>query len=397
MSWRWLAAWVAVAAAEAFLFLYDYRSPPRHPSVLTALQHPIDATTYVLGFLGSPLVPIAPSFRVALPVGVILGVLILLAFALAHLFVFRAGARRQALLRLAAPWLTLGWYSILTAGMVMVGRVGFGTNLSLSSRYLAFSLYLVVALLWLGLIYFQYRARQLQPDRADGVVADEASRPAKTWAISLTAALVGVTIATLGFSLWEMEAKRRGLLYDKASILLIDHLSPRVITELSNRWAIRNVSQTINDMNRLDLLRPSLIKDRDILSAAPQGRIPVPNHGSIDKMETAPNGDVLVRGWAALPERGLPADAVALTYRDSAGRFLVFEVFRVGLTRPDIVEKLGSRSFFRSGWSGTIKLTPEMPQSILFDAWAIDSRSRKAYRVSTSARYVRPGSETAPR
>ena len=376
---QWLAGWVVVAAAELALYFYGYHTPPRHPSVLTALQHPGDAVTYFLAFLGSPLVPSAPYLPQSLPIGVAVGGLLLLAFAYVCILIRRRPSQdRRELLQRAEPWLALSGYSLFSAGIVMVGRVGFGTEKALSSRYLAFSIYLIIALIWLALILIDYGQRRTHPVEQS---TSRVGRSAKLFAVTVSVALVAISLATFNSSVLEMEKKRRGLLYDKSCILLINYLPTRTLDVLAERWGIRNVVQTINNLNRLDLLRPHLSKDRDILKSAPNGEVADPNYGYVDEFELTPGGELFVRGWAVLPNRGRPADAIAFTYRDSLDRYVVFEVIRVGLKRPDVAQLLKSNEFLGSGWSETLKPLKGLSRIVQFDAWAIDSTSRKAYRL----------------
>jgi hypothetical protein len=379
---RWHMIWIAVAAAELAFYLYGYRTPSHHQSPLTALYQPYQAGIYFLAFLGSPLVPAAPFALRSLPIAVIAGALLVTAFLFVWISILRcSGHACQQLQRRATPWLVMGWYSILTGGMIAIGRVGFGPGQALSSRYISLSLYLIIALAWLILSLIDHRKGQLG---ASVRLLNQRRKSIIGFAIAFATALVGLTAANFQPSIREMQARRQGLLYDKSCICLINYLSSRTLAELSSRWGVRNVPQTINKLGRLDLLQPAPINDRNIQNIAPDGGMPVAGSGYFDEMASATGIDLHVSGWAVLANRGEPAHASALTCRDSAGRFLVFDVLRVCYPRPDVVRVLHNQNFSASGWSGVVKPPETMTPPVQIDAWAIDAIECKAYRLAGS-------------
>ena len=133
-----LAIWALVAAADAFVYLHGYHKPQTHPSLLAFLSDPIGYLDYVLVYLGSPLKSFGDGFAIGiggLGVGALAG---------GAIYLLRRGHVRLWVL---APYLTLSLYSLASAMMTGVGRVGFGYEQATASRYVTISY-----LLWVGVL-----------------------------------------------------------------------------------------------------------------------------------------------------------------------------------------------------------------------------------------------------
>lgn len=138
-KWKAFASWAAMGVVVWTVYFSGYHSPPRTPSALYLLEHPVYGIRFALTLLGSSLTwdqDLAPYLGVAL--------------------VLFAGVA-LALGRAKYPfWSSLIVFSLLTVASTTAGRSGFGIEWATRSRYASFTLLLVVAVycvlvtLWLN-------------------------------------------------------------------------------------------------------------------------------------------------------------------------------------------------------------------------------------------------------
>ena len=144
-SWRQrrssILVWSVVALLNLGLYFWDYHKPLHHPSLTFAFMHPLQAWEFVFAFLGSPL------SGGSMASAVVIGKWTTLVFLLFGIIIWHA--RNKVLLKLSGGWITVATYAFLSAVITSVGRLGFGMNSALSTRYTTFSLYWYVALLGL--------------------------------------------------------------------------------------------------------------------------------------------------------------------------------------------------------------------------------------------------------
>jgi len=145
-----LAAWALFGAAVIACYLHGFRPEPQHTPLGTFLREPAAFARYFLAYLGAPI-----SREHAIRAGVV-GLLALPALAFALL------RRERVKLELLAPYLAFSGYAIVTAGLTGMGRMSFGIDQALTSRYLLLS-----NLLWvsdLALLYLLVKTSR--PPRA---------------------------------------------------------------------------------------------------------------------------------------------------------------------------------------------------------------------------------------
>jgi hypothetical protein len=153
---RWLFAWALLAVLCAVCYFHGYIKPPHHPEFAPAVST-LDYVRYLLAFLGGEVAYAlrehAARANFAIAIG---GVLFALYCAAA---VYAAARWRDAeLVRRVVPWFAIGGYAIGCAFLAALGRIGFGIDSALSSRYITFSLYLSVAVVALAaLIIREFR------------------------------------------------------------------------------------------------------------------------------------------------------------------------------------------------------------------------------------------------
>jgi hypothetical protein len=336
--------------------------------MLTALAKPLQAVLYFLSFLGAPL-GLERQILAAL-----VGIILLTLFAIGCVFLMKF-RRDSNLVRRMTPWLMVGAYSILTAGMTMVGRLGFGAAQSMNVRYIGYSVYLIVSLIF------------LVPLITDKLV-NETNFPGhrRLGQVTATAAIL--------FLLWQpfifakgiqgMQEMRLKLLQAKASVLLIDLVpDPELVNTLYPD--LNYLAAKANILDELGFLRPGLVRSRRVQDFE-DDKAGADDYGSLDHGENSGKIHV-VSGIATLPYRREAADAVILAYEKPNGDCIVFALThpKFGPGDPPIATKAG-RNFRRWQQSFTGDQLPFHPAKVT--AWAFDANSAKAFRLDGS--YVIP-------
>jgi len=170
--WVWLAASCLVVASYG----YGYEPPGYHPSMGLVFARPLEYAVYILTYLGAPVVAYhGPAAAIAGAGGLaLLG-------GLAGLLVRRHAVPLAAL----APYLCMGLYAAASAAMTGLGRVGFGADQALSSRYVT-----MAQLLWISNAVLAYLL-------ASGL-GREARGTLTRWGFAAAMVLFGLLLAVNG-------------------------------------------------------------------------------------------------------------------------------------------------------------------------------------------------------
>jgi hypothetical protein len=358
---KWfVVAWVLGFLSNAVLYLHGYDNLWWSSGLLTALANPLQAALYSLGFLGAPLG--LEKGKLAVLFGIFL--VLLFATGCVLLKTFRSDS---TFVRRTTPWLMIGAYSILTAGMTTIGRLRFGVGQSMNVRYIGYSVYLVVSLIF------------LVPLMTDKVINET------RFSGSRTLARVAARTAVL-LLLWQpvifakgiqgMQGMRLKLLQAKASVLLIDlvpdpELASTLYPDLSS------LTTEANTLDDLGFMRPRLVRSKRVQDF--QSDNAGADYGSLDHGEIS-GKNYLVSGFASLPYRREAADAVILAYENPNGDCIVF-----ALTHPKLEAKnTGKEGRNLQGWEQRVSgdQLPFRPAKLT--AWAFDANTAKAFRLSGS-------------
>ncbi len=128
---RMALAWCGVGGLVAAGYLYGYHPPDYHAAPLAFLHHPLTFALYVLVYLGQPVAGF--SLPLAMGAG---------AIGLA-LWLWRTCRAPRA----NALYLALGLYTLMSALITAGGRVEFGVEQAMSSRYITLATPLWIALI----------------------------------------------------------------------------------------------------------------------------------------------------------------------------------------------------------------------------------------------------------
>jgi hypothetical protein len=362
-SWH-SVAWVMGFAASLAIYVYHLQKPAYTPRMTEALHHPLDGLVFFFALLGSPLVS---SARV-IPMSAIIGAILASLFLVACWRVLTVPAD-VALKDRAIVWLMLGAYSFITAIIVAGARMGFGVEQAVISRYTTFTVYLPIALCYLSCLA--------------GSGASSGSRSARIGIggrrllVFAASALVLLHVVSSVVAIRNMKLLRTARLQAKACMLFVDVVPDECLSRGFPSLAI--VRERANAVNDLGFLRPPLIRTRRIRDLADTHS---GSAGRVEKLARMGDSAIIVSGWARLPSRDEPADAVLLAYGTDASDATVFALanMKIGAARS-VLSRPGSR-VSEGRWGKTFPLSriPATPGTSV-SAWAFDATTGKAYQL----------------
>lgn len=384
---KWLfLSWIAVFISNIIIYFYDYHKPEASPSLIPAFQNPWQTLQFFLAFLGSPLGSgygisslTSSTFIGGLEIGIFLCLFIYL---IKHI-------KSRHLLERSIGWIMIALYSIISALITSVGRVGFGIESALPSKYTTFSLYLIIAIIHLLPIFFSHIHSQKNP-RISQVLLQK---------ITVAIAIVGLIILhyqSFTYSVKEIKSNYQLRMEGKTCLSFINIIENKSCVEENILGSYDYVKNLVNRLNYLEMLKPSLITSNNIeaIASADWKSIPAKKsrnktYGSLDGIIPL-NSWYFVNGWAFLPQRNEPADAIILTYKNRADDWIIFDVLMSAQTpRENLVQLFNNSAYLNAGWEQTIsgKLLPKGKLKIA--AWAFDTRSGKAYKLDTNHRITK--------
>jgi hypothetical protein len=361
--WWIVLGWIVGLVCSAALYLHDYHKPWWSPKPSMALSHPTVALDYFLAFVGAPLALSNVKLAVAM------GLIMTSAYGLSCYYLFKRRADLP-LVRRMLIWSMIGAYSLLTALMTTFGRLGLGIAQSQNTRYIGFSAFLLVALVFLLRIINQDLASRSESGRQS------------IWVRWVTVGLAGILLALQPFifalSIDRMRKMKMLLLEAKASVLFIN-LKPEPVLIRTLYPDVKTLTQQANVLDGLGFLRPSLIRTLKMEEFAAPSQSNPADYGSWNQLTSLEDGNrYRASGWASLPYRGEVADAVILSYQTAGGETLMFE-----MTRPR--EKLAEVWYRKRDQSETWQVwfsADQLPaQPVTLTAWAFDANSGKAFRL----------------
>jgi len=354
--------YLAGFAANLLLYYHDYHPPGNSPSMSIALKKPIAAMEYFAGFLGASLGEGMHQFWISVGFGLVLIAWTIITCAI----VWRERARTEWL-QSASIWLLIAAYTLASGAITTAGRLGFGLKQSQDSRYTTFSLYLVVALLYLGAM----------------IVRDVYHRRGLLSA-SICASL-GLALILIPQFWTQTDGNRQMWAARRAN------LTGKAVAELNRidivpGWLYPVPSKITNEVGFLDqmgYLSPGLVKDRDL------SRIEDDNAGKfagyLDSIVPQPYGTWLARGWAINALYHEPAVVVVLAGDDLLGHSRGFAIAGVGGMRLDVAAIEKDRRYKLCGWGVFFSLAKVPPGTVAISAWAFNPLTGLAYRLAGSA------------
>ncbi|MFN2513001.1 MAG: hypothetical protein ABR568_16465 [Pyrinomonadaceae bacterium] len=373
---KWLVlAWTVGFVLSAALYFKGYQSVSGHPSLFESLVHPLKASGYFLILLGKTLEPGAMMF-LRQPFGtghkVIAG-----ATGLTLIVFFVVSALRiqkdTGLAHRAAGWLMLGTYSIMTGILITTGRVGFGMDQAFSARYTTFTLYLPIALVHLLPLILEGH------NMSDGRVTSRN----KVLLYGLATSVIVSQLLIYPWDIKQMSGLSKRLSQSKACLLLVNVIEADCLR--SSHPSVEHLKLSANTLDRLNFLRPGLIKSNRVQDiATPEAESPK-SYGSLESIVHTGEDVYTASGWAVHPQGGDAADAILLTYDRAPGDSVIFAVANTGNERAVFARMLGMSSPPNyAGWQKPFSVNDLPASPAIITAWAFDSRNGKAVRLDGS-------------
>jgi hypothetical protein len=358
-------AWAVGAIGSVGLFFRNY-----HPSEAAVLVNPLEAPKLLLqffmAFLGSPLKSGREQEHIPLVVAVGAVLLLMLATVVLRTYLRR---RDGDLLRRSMPWLVLAAYSACSAAITSLGRAGTGLNSSLASRYCAFSVFLIVALIYLIPLH-----------------GDDSRRMNPGWRRSKQVILALLSIALLALQTEtdiagarDMHDRARARLGGKAALELfpICHNASGLSLLYPSSGKIETIAPLLDQWGYLS---PPLIHDPDVRKLVRPTNSPM---GSFDYISAAPDGKYFCTGWGWLASRREQADCIFVTADGPSASLRILSLTTEHSERPDAVRWLRQPNAGKLGWMCQVDPASIPTGTQTLSAWAFDAERQEAYYLGT--------------
>jgi hypothetical protein len=349
-----IALWFVAAAVSIGCYFVGYHRPPVSPTLISPLNHPLQAAAFVLAFLGHSL-----AWTDALTVSVIIGGIG------AVLFAFFAVRARWA----GLPWILIGSYSLISAAAAAMGRLGFGMWAAIEPRYTTFAVGF-----WVAVVVLAVLEPHVIPSVSEGPGwsgRPASPRPGRSVTLAMTwgtipmtwGAILALHIAAAIAVFPKVRECNRDRLIARASV----HFS-RVLPDSSlfRRLVYRDPGHAIpilSAVSQIGYLEPALA-DTPVIHATGSTK------GAFEGvLRTGPH-QYAMYGWALLPD-GRLADAVLIA-RD--GRIVA--ISERTIARPDRPAP---------GWDLPVTQALAIPGAV-YNAFAYDTSTGRAYQLAGSVR-----------
>jgi hypothetical protein len=363
----WWILWFSVFLTSILLYFYGYVKPAQHPSLFEAFSKPFQAIGYVLLYLGSAFssgTNIDSNLIGMVAGGVMVSMLL---FLVCYLWVFRVD---RLLIKQTIPSVMLASYAVINAGLTMVGRLGFGLGQAASSRYTIFSILLPVALLLLIPVVF----RHWKTRRSDRTSTD-ALKLGMCAVVSVLAFLHALAAVN---SLKAWPATQRERLTARAFLAFVNVVDEPDYLAAYLTYNLPPLKERASVLSNLGYLRPPLAKSNSLKDISNPSMPASASFGKLQEAGMIQDGLVGFRGWAVIPDKSRPADAVLLTY-DDKGEARVFAISDVGIPQEDVVKTSGETGFLRSGWLKRLTMNKLPAGAKVINAWAYDAEANHAF------------------
>jgi len=293
-------------------------------------------------------------------------------FALCLFRLWRCRGERE-LLKRALPWALLACFALVNAGLTTIGRLGFGVEQALSTRYILFSLWLPLGLLFLVPLLLLHgpepRVFGLSKSSRTGVIAT----------LGLILACLQLIGSVNSLEAWfETQCSRlRGKAAITFSNVALDYSTIRrgVYEDVP---LLKKRAEVLDSFN---FLRPKLATSAAIREIADPTSVGNEQYGELLQTKSGKAGETIVYGWAVLPGEVRPADALLLTHEQADGEPVIFALARMGVAQSAMGKESSDAAYDHAGWAISLKpgLWPEDATTV--KAWAYNAESGRAYRI----------------
>jgi hypothetical protein len=368
--WSWLIAWVGACALCATGYFWGFQKAPGLTEFAPSVSW-IEYAAFILEFLGGGLAyawKYHSSFSAAT-----FGLVQLAIFCVAVVHCIRRIRDRPFLAR-ATPWVALGGYSIGSAILASLGRVGYGASYALASRYVTFSIYITIAVIGLIALIMHENFERAR------------ARRSRLWSYGFCLLLVvayripyEACASNTLFFLRALSAKDR---VARAAVLFCRAIdTSEVIKKTTYPNDALPVTEGADALDRLKLLRPPLFRTNRVEELPHEVADGHRASGSCESIASIAGNLIQATGWAVLDGKGRPPDSVAVAYQiQPGGGWTVCAISDSFAMRPEIVKRLRTMEQLWSGWSATFPQAA-VPAGARLSFWAIDADEPRLYRL----------------
>jgi len=318
----------AVFLLNVILYYHGYHKPEHHPSLLYGFQHPWEFIKYFFAYLGSPVAGF--EGKISFLCGA-------LSFAVFSVIAFHILSKKNNRTTDLLYWFSTALYPILSAAISALGRVGFGYEQALASRYTTFSNMYWIALIMLIVIHTDSIRNSIR--LPFGLKFNS------TFKVSFLTALIVVFVvhSNVSYQKWIQR-------YHFISPLEIELLS---CNESNYTRIFPNIDSLKSFIVTLSNYKLSIFsfKERIVHETS------IPASGSIDSTsgnlsETSLTADGCLKltGWVVDAENNVPVKRVVAAVNNE-----IIMYSMVNIERPDVASHFNNANLLKSGWAMEIK------------------------------------------
>jgi hypothetical protein len=360
--------WIIGFIANITFYFHDYQKPLSNPNPFESTQYPYQVLQYFLAFLGGSL-GVGSSIQ-PLNNSIILGAIVILLFISLCSYVLWH-IKDYKLQHQTIGWIMLGTYAVISALVTSFGRVGFGIEQALSSRYTTFSTYIIISIIHLMIIVGEDAIKKYH-----FLINRSFFSKIICWFLGI---ITVIQVHNFTYSVDKMKLWKQNFLKYKGCLLLIDFTHDNC-KNLIDSYYFEYIKQRAHYLTEIGFLEPGLITTNriiDLIDTNNSRQV----EGTFEKLELIGGNNLLATGWAIFTDTNLPVDTIVLSYDNFPGEPIVSAVADITMSRPNLVKKFKSQKYFKSGWQKVLS-THRFPQgNIQIKAWALDTNTTKFYQI----------------
>jgi hypothetical protein len=357
----WRAVYLLIAAVSVAAYFISYRHPPLSPPVVSPIAQSSAFVRFVVVWIGSLFSVNAPATC---------GAVLLFLFAGLTTAAVRQ-MRHTGAWQPYYPWLVLAGFTLISAAIAAIARLGFDHSMAGDSRYTAFSAFFYIALAGLGWsVYAQTKESQLKR---------RIILPAVIVLFLLVLSLWAVTFKTERRLLRSDHEARK---HTELMVQWIDAIPQNPEIAFSSPYSPSETIDTIRTVAVHDALRPRLVTHALASAVNELSKAINASAGALEQATRDGSGHLFCKGWARVPDQNRAADCVVLGFETDDGHWQPFCVMETGEKRPDVAEKSGSESLARTGFSRTLDAKSFPRGGMTVRAWAIDLQNERAFPMA---------------
>ena len=357
-------AYFLCAAAAITAYLVDYHRPAHHPEFLAGHPSVLKLAHYLILWVGSYF-----NSTIASPFIVGLGAITIFASALfGSVGLVRQGRDWRAFY----PGLIIGAYACATAAITAIGRIGFGVEQALDTRYRTYSLFFYLAILSLLFAIYCCHFRSAAPARRRIFLSGSC-------ALALVALVGWLGCYRDGLRQTEVVVQRNHVLLRALEWIEVVPDNPDF------HYLCFPLPETLAGRVRLlrqnRILRLPFVSDQ-IARAVRATPHPVNGqpYGQLEICVIDSNHNLWITGRAQLPDSKQPPDCIVIGAVDTTGLFKPISIMET--KRPRGSGKAEGPPDERLLFGRTINPANLPPGDVTIAAWAVDIPGEKLYPLA---------------